>query len=96
MPSLETLLSESDARAAGLGHAIVWETVNEQTASGRCSGCGREVGITVQPEGLYRQTGTGFQETCTRDLIMHKPSLRRDPESTEAQGDAAATTETPT
>lgn len=80
MPRLiENLLREVDSQAARLEHTVVWEALKQRSAKGSCMACGREVAITEAAAGLSESTGRALREGCTRDYIMKKPSLQRQP-----------------
>lgn len=83
MSPLENHLRGADAKAAQLGHAIVWNTMSERMADGQCSGCGQDVTVAMTHRGLGEHTGRALQENCTRDLVIEKPSLRRPLVATE-------------
>ena len=88
--SLLELISGVDAEAAELGHAIVWDTMRKRRASGRCSGCGRDVVAATTEDHRRESEGRALRETCTRDLVMRKPSLRRRPASAPEKRPLAA------
>lgn len=77
MSPLENLLRAADAEAARLGHVIVWDTVGEQMANGRCSGCGHDLMVATSHRGHSEQTGRALQESCTRGLAIENPLRRR-------------------
>ena len=77
MSPLENLLVGADSEAARLGHAIVWQSVKKRAANGRCSGCGRDVTVAEVANGRRERDGRALQESCTRDYILKKPTVRR-------------------
>lgn len=79
--SLLDLIGGVDAEAAQLGHAIVWDTMREDRASGSCSGCGRDVKVAALDGHRRENGGRALHEACTREFVMRKPSLRRRPVS---------------
>lgn len=64
VPLSSSLLSTAEWNAERLGHAIVWDTIGDRVANGRCSTCGLTLVVARSSEGLDEMKGRALETRC--------------------------------
>lgn len=78
MAPLQSFFTDAESVATELGHTIVWETVGEIVANGKCSHCGRRVTVAVSPARMHELVGEAVEQKCdAAGNIMQRASRVR-------------------
>ena len=58
------LMGEAERRAVSMGHKIVWSSIGDQVANGRCESCGTTISVATSSEGFTEIVGSAQDEPC--------------------------------
>lgn len=58
------LMGEAERRAVRMGHRIVWNTIGDHVANGRCASCGITISVATTNDGFTEIVGAAQREPC--------------------------------